>query len=502
MRHQGVIASLRSWEARFPVHAWTVNGLHVWPLIRARLAQNLLVVGRPRRSKESAAQAARRVAALSADRFRQPSASTRRIACADVLVLTRPANRQLLQGRWFDRLFDPLTDVLEEAGWSVLHLEHRGDGAAYNTPRYRPALVTRPAVTRRNVLAALESVRSARLDAYDEFSSAVRHEQPIAAPSPLWIARRARSVERSADFFEGLLRRTRARVSMCSVYYTLVGAALCLASRRTGVPSVDVQHGVTLGNPAYEGWTRFPAGGYAVVPDIFWSWSEADAAPVEAWPDHVRPRHRVLIGGHPWMAFWESGRPLAASSQAQLPSHSSAGLTVLITLTWSSGLSAFLQQLIEAAPRDWTWWVRLHPLMNREREGVRDWCAHHAAGRAFVDEPSDLPLPLLLSHAHVHLTHNSTVVQEAARVGVPSVVVDDHALDVYPELQSGWAVFAATIEDAIAAVRSRPAAALALARPQPYPSWSDLTAAVQQLMASSSCPDTAAAASSRTPGLA
>lgn len=501
MRHSDVIASLRRWEEAFPVATWAVGDLHVWPLIRAQLAQRLLATGRPpvphRRDPGGLAHHA---LSLATGRLRSRAATSGRIPHAEAVILTRPANRQPIDGQWYDRLFDPLTDIFESGGWNVLHLEHRSNGSLHHTPRYRPALVTRSAVTRRNVLAALRSLRGLRLDGYDAFAWAVSQDHPgVAAPSPVWVARRARSVGRAARFFEDVLRRASARLALCSVYYTLVGGAFCLAARRAGIPAVDVQHGVTLGNPAYEGWTRFPAGGYAVLPAWFWSWSEADAAPVASWPEGARPHHRTIPGGHPWMARWEAAHPIGRASALRLPPRAVEGVTVLVTLTWSSGFSDILQRLVREAPAAWRWWIRLHPLMTRQRREVQAWCDAHARGRAWVEAPSDLPLPLLLTHADVHLTHNSSVVQEAARAGLPSVVVDPHALDVYPELHSGWAVFAADTRAALDALASRGAAVTPLPRLAPYPSWSALSEAVRQLMTlSPSCPATASAASCPT----
>jgi hypothetical protein len=389
--------------------------------------------------------------------------------------------------------------MLEADGLSTLHLEHRQDDSQHRRPTYRPALVTRWSVTRRNVVAALRSIRGARLAGFREFAGTVRRTHPaVTVRSPIWIARRARSVQSISTFFEDVLRRSAPRLACCSVFYTLVGMAFCLAARRLGIPSVDVQHGVTLGNPAYEGWSQFPVDGYSLLPKLFWCWSDADARPVNNWPSSARAHHQAVVGGHPWMALWQSDHPLVASAVGRLPPRADDGLTVLVTLTWSSGLSELLRQVIASSPSSWRWWVRLHPLMERERASISSWCAGAAAGRASVDAPTDLPLPLLLERADVHLTHNSSVVQEAARKGLPSVVIDSHALGVYDELRSGWAVFAADGQSALSALRSQHEAASSLPRVAPYPSWKEMRSAVRLLVESTACRDTAAAASSLT----
>lgn len=502
MRHGDAIASLRSWEARFPVARWTVDGLHVWPLIRARLASRLLAVGRP--VTASPVGLAASVSGSAADLLHRRVSRVRAVPRATAVMLTRPANRQFIDGAWYDRLFDPITDVFETAGLSALHLEHRPVGVSHRTPRFRPAFITRPAVTRRNVVAALRTVRGARLDGFEAFAQAVDKAHPtIRGVSPLWVARQAQSVELVARFFGGILEDSQARLAFCSVYYTVVGMAFCLAARRHGVPSVDVQHGVTAGNPAYDGWSQFPEGGYELLPDYFWAWSREDAAPVNSWPEPARRHHRTLVGGHPWLALWGTAHPTVARSRTRLPPRSTDGVTVLVTLTWSSGFSDLLKTLLREAPVDWTWWIRLHPLMERERAAIRSWCAAHARGRAWVDGPTDLPLPLLLEAADVHVTHNSSVVQEAARTGRPSVVIDPHALDVYAELGSGWAVFADTPAAIVDAVRRQQGAAGSLRPLAPYPSWAEMAAAVHGLLdRSNPCLATAAAASFPTPGRA
>jgi hypothetical protein len=421
---------------------------------------------------------------------------------AAAIFLGRPANRQQIDGLWYDRLFDPIADLLEADGLQTLLLEYPPTGTRYLLPRYRPALSVRSAVTRRNVIAALRSVRPARLRDFDAFVQSVRVSHPgVAVVSALWVARQARSADLIARYFERFMRASGARVAFCSVYYTLVGLAFCLAARRAGIPSVDVQHGVTAGNPAYEGWTQVPDEGFALLPSRFWCWSEADAMPVRGWPATAQRCHRAFVGGHPWLALWNSNQPVVSGLRAQGPDRHGAALAVLVTLNWSSGFSDQLKAIMQSAPRDWVWWIRLHPLMGREREAIRSWCLSHMGTRAEVDSATDLPLPLLIEAADVHVTHNSTVIQEAARLGTPSVVIDARALDVYAaELSSGWAVFAGDVPAVGAAILEQRGRRRSLIPLTPYPSWTDMTRVVRELVAETgSCPATAPAASSPTP---
>jgi hypothetical protein len=347
---------------------------------------------------------------------------------------------------------------------------------------------------------AILPVRLPPLDGFDGFAREVTRRYPGFPPvSHRWVARRAHLVGMVARYFEGVMRRTDARAAFCTVYYAFPGVAWCLAARRCGIPAVDVQHGVTLRNPAYEGWSRFPADGYELLPEVFWCWSDADAAPVRAWPAAGQRRHRTVVGGHPWTTWWEHDGRERASRRSETPGRGQ-GLTVLVTLTWSSGFSELLRQTILASPPEWTWWVRLHPMMDRDRTVVAAWCARHAPERTSIAAATDAPLPALLEAADVHVTHNSTVVQEAARVGVPSVVIDRRALDVYvDELASGYACFADGPADIIAALSRQHDRRGTLPRAAPPPSWSAMTHVVLSLVQNRvPCPATASAASSPT----
>lgn len=489
MLHGDTVEALRGLEAAFGVSEWSVDGVHVWPILRTQLAAKMMATGRPAPSPVPALggwSVKRTVEAARAGRqfFADAVADVPHHA-ADVVFLGRPTNRQWLGDRWVDRFFDPIADVLAEQGLSTLHLEYRASHTRYRTPRHRPSLAIRPAVIRQLASAAVRLPRrtNVQLDGYRALARAVAKTHGVRIGGPAWLALRAKAVLQVASHFGDILERVRPRAVMCTCYYSLVSMALSLAASRAGIRSIDIQHGVTHRNPAYDGWTRFPAGGYALLPRRFWCWTDEDAAPIGRWPEDSRPHHRAFVGGQPWAALWQSDHPMTARYLDEIAGMRGDGLNVLITLTWSSGWSRALQRILHEAPRSWRWWIRLHPIMEAERPAVRRWCAQHAPGRAFVDQPTDLPLPLLLQKADVHLTHNSTVVQEATAAGTPSVLIDRHGLDVYTdELGSGWAQFAEQPEAVFAALNDQSRRKGTLSRVRPYPSWRQMSHAVRELL--------------------
>ncbi len=481
MLHGDTVAALGAIERRYDVADWTVGGLHVWPILRTQLAARMMARGRVAPSVGPS----RRIPAIRDVVRSSKGALGKREAppTADVVFLSRPTNRQHLDGAWVDRFFDPIADILGQRGLRTLHLEYRAGSTQYRLPRHRPSWPIRGDVIRQLGTAALRVPRSRRLDGHRQLSRHVASEYGIRVPGTTWLTLRAQAVLGVARHFERLLAGVQPKAVMGTCYYSLVGMAMSLAASRAGVPSIDVQHGVTQRNPAYDGWTRFPTGGYAILPDRFWCWTDHDAAPIERWPAEARSHHSAFVGGHPWVALWETEQSRTSEYVEQIDRMRGGALNVLVTLTWSSGWSDALKAIVRGAPASWRWWIRLHPTMEGARPQIARWCADNVAERAFVAQPTDLPLPLLLRRADVHLTHNSSVVQEATAVGTPSVMIDRRGLDVYTDdLASGWAQFAEAPEAVYAALGDQCLRKDTLTRRRPYPSWRDVSAAVGAML--------------------
>ena len=405
---------------------------------------------------------------------------------SDAVCLSRPANRQLLDTGWYDRFFDPLSEVLARSARTTLLLERPDGNATYRFPRHGSSMLVRGRVRAHEWAANLDllSRQPAPLCGYEAFRRDVRDAFPaVSAPSFTKLVREVRFVRRLTRYFAGILREADAKIVLCTYYYNPVAMALCQAAHERGIPSVDVQHGVVRRNPAYECWTAFPEGGYSLMPTRFWCWSEYDTQPVRDWPVAARDAHRSFVGGHPWMAFWQSSSVLAERHREQARALRGGGLNILVSLSWTLKLSPLIEALLRASPRDWTWWIRLHPLMEGDLHAIESWCRTECSARTIVDFATDLPLPVLLDQADVHLTHNSSVIQEATAMGLPTVAIDARALDMYASVfESGWARHAAEPAAIFAALLEQAAARTTLPDTQPYPSWEAMAATLEALL--------------------
>jgi hypothetical protein len=482
-----VIGALQAWERRYPVEEWKMGGIGVWPLLRNELATAMLRIGedwKPARrgGGRTLAREARSLGKALLARWRHRT-SPASVARADAVFVSHPGNRAQVGGLAVDKFFDPIADLLAEQGLRSAQLEHTPFGTAYGGPCYRPARLMGAALLRCRARARLRRAPlPERLEAGGELARELASRWPAAAPVLAQLSRRVRLIHAIAEYFGAQLECLRPRGVFVTCYYNPVGMALCLAAARRGVVSVDVQHGIVRNNPAYEGWTRFPEGGYELMPRRFWCWSAYDAGAVQGWPREAQAAHAALVAGHPWFAFWDRPPPFAADTVRAIDAMRGPGPNVLVSLSASSGFSARIQDLLRRSPRDFTWWLRLHPTMGAERQRAEQWCARHAGARVLVEPACELPLPLLLRNADVHLTQYSSVIQEASAVGTPSVVIDRRALGLFARyFDSGCARFVDEGEDVFAALRGPPRAARAAGA---YPPRGEMAAAVGALLAS------------------
>jgi hypothetical protein len=465
MQAAEVLDALRRWERELPVDEWRIGEMRVWPVVRNELAFRLLAAGETWQRRGGVAALARKAGWALGAALRDGAAAAAR---ADALLLTHPANREWLGGVALDRIFDPLADALDERGRSSVQVEYAPAGVARKAPRARPVLDVTATIARCQLRARLgPAAGRERLEGYERLA----RRMPLAR-----LRRQARLVRLIANRFGALLERVRPSCVLLTWYYNPVAMGMCLAARERGIPAVEVQHGIMHSHPSYDGWTRVPDGGYELMPRRVWCWSDYDARAVAGWG-------APLVGGHPWFAYWEQPGALAEDAVRRAAALAARGPAVLVTLSWSSGFSEPLKALLADAPPPYTWWIRLHPAMHSRAE-VAAWCARHGRGRVLVDEPSELPLPLLLRHAAVHLTQFSSVVQEAAAAGVPTVVIDRRALALFPrELESGWARFAGAPAEIAAALRAQALAAGTLPRQAAYPGRGALARALDELVA-------------------
>lgn len=483
-------------EATAPVEEWRVGSVPVWPFVRERIVWQVNADNAPQRARTLSDYPIRRglrrgtqlagglaqfVRGRALDR--QGTADPRQPA--DLLLLGDNVSRVLLEGRWYDRLCDPVVELASELGLSSLQLDPHH---LYRVPRAAPSAWIQPRLDALLVAGRLSRARAPEpeLPGRDQVARLLTRRRVTTAPLAVEeIRSAARQIRLIADFFGGIVERSGATAGFL-VDFSVTSMSFNLACREAGIPSVELQHGVQgAAHWAYARWEAVPSGGFSVLPSVYWNWSESDARVINAWAQRTAGGHRAVAGGNLWLGSWlqkDSARVAGYDYRVHeaLPGH---GPFILWTLqpgiTGARELELLLQASDEAPP-GWVWLPRTHPAMTAKERSVvaatLERLATPAAARAAADE---LPLPALLCRVDAHVTFSSSVTHEAAALGVPTVLTAaEGALYFADVIAQGWASRAA-VAGPPAAIDVLAALKTAMARrPQPLEATSEDAAEV------------------------
>ena len=462
-----VLDAINALEQSFPIASWRAGDIDLWPSYRLRLYGNVidsLLLTKPppdslerlRRLADRAARALWRVP-LAAWHDRGANAKLRVDTAA--VFLSDGVSFMRLNDTWFDRVVDPVMQALDTRGLHGLKLTPLAEA---HVPRQRPSRFVQPAIDRIKLLATR---RRPPLDVpqFDAFERAALVTFGPLTPSREWLQVQAARLDSLARWFGTWLGKSGANHAFVNTYYSLEGQAFVQAARRLGLRSIDLQHGMQgPHHAAYARWAVVPAGGYSTLPDEFWVWGQEEAAAIDTWSRSVA-NHRPRVTGNYWLQRWrdDTDPMVAACIAAARALRTPAAAQVLVCLSW--GLAdEETDKLFEAAKlcdSSVAWWWRLHPVESGRRSEFAARLSLHGLDGRLVGTTTDLPLYALVRSADMTVSHSSTVIQEAAELGIPSVVTSDYGAELHAGLvQSGMALRATDarmIADAINALASR-----------------------------------------------
>jgi len=468
---------INDYEARFPVEQWAIRGVRVWPIIRIALARELQLAGTPERvrdfSETSAAEARAALRGL-VKHFRAQAVDFRHnqwpVGHRGAVFLTNAHFRVALNGQWFDQVCDPIIEVLGRKGVGSFVLERnlRWD---YRIPRHSGSMFVLPRLRLMRLQTKLFRPRlaseQARLPGFDQFvSELARGGYGIHLPSRENLEILVDALLRSAAYFRRLLRRLGAFIGFTAAYYGLDGMAFNLACRQVGIPSVDLQHG--LQGPlhvAYGRWLKVPDRSYELLPFFFWTWSDREAEIIDAWSRRVPQGHKPVVCGNPWLDMWlDGGSELVrhyGDMLGRIKAEHPAQRHILVALgPFREMLAPWIVETIRQSSPQWFWWLRLHPqwrTLSWARKLLLEHFKDDRPENIEIDRATDYPLPALLRMADLVVTNYSSVVLEAEKMGVPSVVTSEYGSELYVrQIESGWTSVAFSSQELRRAIEAEP----------------------------------------------
>jgi len=451
MKDQGHIEEYVKWvlelEGKFDVERWTIDGIHIWPMVRTRLNFHFFY---SQKKQEQTAEPKNTGGATTGKRYIALSTLVKNSWALFKFIITPlkktpiigadfAPHRAMFEGKLVDKYFDPIFDSFEGQHNGLIVEYERTEGLDRST-LYKPGRIIR-FYEFKELLRILGLVKTRlttpkyELKDYDAFIKIIESE---GINKTLYLKENVRrtlgSIGAYKWFWKKLFKKTSAKTAIGLCYYTEPLYAMNLAARETGVISVDLQHGGQgRQHLSYAQFTKLPPErSYELMPHYFWCWDESSAIPIREWIIELKSTHKVIQMGHPWLQYIKARK---------WPELDDVKDIVLITLQQyddtvelKEPIDDYIATTIKLTARELNWYVRLHPRMfplrgalNEQLKGLG------VADVVNVDNANDLPMPAILSRASVHLTKSSGSAIEAALLGVPNVILDQHGASRYDE---------------------------------------------------------------------
>lgn len=217
---------------------------------------------------------------------------------------------------------------------------------------------------------------------------------------------------------------------------------LCRAAKRKNIPVFDLQHGIIADEHPGYGQNYQCLQATEDLPDGYLCWDTQSTEVISKW---ARLKGiRVLTIGNPWFI-----RFIKNSTEDDLVTEafSTSTLTrsnrpnILISLSWgmedlypdrsvNGVIPDVLEEVIHDTENSYNWILRLHPVQMRGSE--RSMVYEYLKKTFGIDkakywlETSEIPLPVVLGVTDLHITDLSTVVVEAAWMGIRSGILSEH----------------------------------------------------------------------------
>lgn len=218
---------------------------------------------------------------------------------------------------------------------------------------------------------------------------------------------------------------------------------LCKAGRIKQIPVFDLQHGVISEGDYYYGGMYRKETPVENLPAGFLCWDEISMAIISKWAH--KKEIRVIKTGNPWFLRYLERKPddlLVKEVMAEAVIPDILRPRIVVSLQWGMAknypediFSCLIGEALEQAILDtlgiYDWILRLHPVQlrdDREREMILSYLNATFGTTKTRDwiRISEFPLPVVLSHADLHITYSSSTVTEAAWMGIRSGLLGKH----------------------------------------------------------------------------
>ncbi|GEM_PF-112065 len=472
-----IIAVFNRIEAEFPVDAMTYKGMCVWPLIRFDIASQLFWQRQEPFEDNRSVFEQECYAASESRGFQGKYASIviektkaalrtelvpllQAIAPAELALLTIGFEYTLIEGRYYNRFFDPLKDIAEDANISCSEILTGFQGNSYENTFSDKVMVATGLARAQQVMREFMLANPVKelIDRFGDFleylngrgiTVSVNHEQ---------LTARLDGMLAQSFVFEAVLERIQPRLAFVVCYYHDTAMAFLLACRKAGIPAVDMQHSVICNDDwGWAQWNSVPVGGYEMLPRYFWAWGETFAEITRCWSTKSASNLAPVVGGNVWIPAWRRQFSNVRSSSKLRPFGSEK--VILYAVPFGDARmfrEIFPDEVLDAirhSPPELKWLIRIHYKTDDSLMAqIRGYLARNA-GELDVHRSSEIQLYELLESVDYHVSQTCTTVIEAEEFGIPNIIIGTEGRKWYQnEIDNGYYLYARSSEELIGTI--------------------------------------------------
>ncbi len=441
MNREELVTFLNELEDAFPVDKWTINGIHIWPLLKVNLFLKYLFTNIEKRRHKNTSSAVEensidtKIETLfkSIGKTLQLISFKRNRAKATILLSEAPSHYSQWNGKKVNRFFYPIEEHIykNHPDYEVIKVGSSGefDTTFYdnknflNINDYYYCFKILDIFHKKSYQTELPQFHDFVVQLNSKFKNFAGNEQQLLND----LKNSLDNLKIYQRIFSLILKKVQPMMVFELCYYTESNIALNLECRKRNISTIEIQHG-GMGplHICYSGWGKFPEKGYQILPDKIWTWDRVSNNLIEDWVKN-QDYHEVFLGGMPWIDF------LLEDDSSAFEFDTSKGI-ILYTVQ-RDYIEDYIYEAIEKTPNEYIWWLRLHPTkLDAMKDIEKQVNTRGLSDKVEINNATSLPLPIILINCSIHISAYSGSINEAAIMGVKSVLLEDIGVEAFQNL--------------------------------------------------------------------
>jgi hypothetical protein len=430
---------IKTIETRFPVNHWLINSVQVWPILRIQIMFQLI----EKHTKIEKGVPSSQFMLSNILPFTQALISKKEninsLSTYDTMFLSDISRKILLKDKWFDRIADPVRDILLKKNMTSVSLEL---GNKYK-PSEKNSVYIQNNINNlklRSKILHKNKSYDMQLGQYDLF---LRFLSKNKLSTFFFRYENLKNIVYKLilykHFFEKKIKLYKPKLVFIVCYYSIEGMSLVQACKENNIPTIDLQHGVQGElHLAYGSWHNVPKYGYDLLPKYFWCWDKSEQNAIKQWQSHVKDNHIPIVGGNVFLQMWgKKDNEIVSYYDNKINELVSQKKdTLLLTLSPKFSEKNHLHETLLALRElqgIFNIFIRLHPRMLSEIKAYTKLLENYSVKDYWIKEPTDYPLYSILRNTKVHISQVSSCLIEAASFGVPSIMTDPLSTKIFKE---------------------------------------------------------------------